>query len=70
MTSKRDIMTPDRVPEAHCIVGHKQRAYECPGCTAARGTPCDLDHWRWYRTRTSSKRIRAAVTAIIAERTL
>jgi hypothetical protein len=63
-------MTPDRVAEAHCIVGHKQRAYECPGCTEARGTPCDLDHWRWYRTRTSSKRIRDAVTAVIAKRAL
>ena len=52
-----------------CIVGHRAHSYECPGCAEANGRPQDLEAWRWYRGRTSSKRIRAAVTAVIAERT-
>jgi hypothetical protein len=45
-----------------CVLGHTQRAQECPSCgEAATGKKATLEHWRWYRTRTSSARIRALV---------
>lgn len=45
-----------------CELGHTQRAHECPACgEAVTGDPASLEHWRWYRGRTSSKRIKALV---------
>ncbi len=51
-----------------CSLGHTQQAHECPACgEAATGVKASLEHWRWYRSRTSSKRIKAAVDAFLAE---
>lgn len=44
-----------------CALGHTTKAMECPSCS---GTD-DLEHWKWYKTRTSSKRVRALVQAHI-----
>jgi len=47
---------------AVCALGHTSRAYECPACSEAlTGAKCPIEHWRWYRSRTGSKRIRDAV---------
>lgn len=58
-----------RMRNVGCILGHRQRAYECPACgEEATGEAATLEHWRWYRGRTSSKRIKAAIDAILAAR--
>ena len=46
-----------------CWLGHSYRAYECPACgeLAVPGTVATEEHWRWYRGRTSSKRIKALI---------
>lgn len=47
---------------AACVLGHTQRAYECPSCgEAATGEKASLEHWRWYRGRTSSKHVKALI---------
>lgn len=47
-----------------CYLGHTSRAYECPACgETVTGKKATLEHWRWYRKRTSSKRIKAAIDA-------
>ena len=52
-----------------CALGHTQRAYECPACgQAATGQTASLEHWRWYRGRTSSKRIKAAIDEHLREK--
>lgn len=49
-----------------CELGHSQRAHECPACgQASTGQTASLEHWRWYKGRTSSKRIKALVDARI-----
>jgi hypothetical protein len=48
--------------QRRCILGHSQRAYECPSCgEAATGEVAPLEHWRWYRTRTSSVKVKARI---------
>ena len=51
-----------------CHLGHTRRAMECPACgeMAVPGWTAKLEHWRWYRGRTSSKRVRALVDAHLA----
>lgn len=45
-----------------CVLGHTRRAMECPACgEAATGEAASDEHWRWYRSRTSSKRIKALI---------
>lgn len=46
-----------------CELGHTQRSYERPACGEAHtiGEKASLEHWRWYRGRTSSKRIKALI---------
>lgn len=52
-----------------CALGHTQKAYECPACCeAATGQQAPPEHWRWYRGRTSSKRIKALVDEAIKAR--
>lgn len=52
-----------------CIVGHRQRAYECPACAETAGAePQPYGAWEWYWTRTASTRVRAAVAAEIERR--
>lgn len=47
---------------AFCSLGHTAIAYECPACAEAKtGKPVSIEHWRWYRNRTMSKRIKALV---------
>lgn len=47
---------------ARCILGHTRRAYECPSCgEAVTGQVASLEHWRWYRGRTSSKKVKALI---------
>lgn len=46
---------------AVCALGHTRKAMECPACSGST----DLAHWRWYKSRTSSKRIRAGVQAYL-----
>jgi hypothetical protein len=51
-----------------CALGHTRRAYECPACgELVTGEAASLEHWRWYRDRTSSKRIRALIDERLAE---
>lgn len=50
-----------------CVLGHTQHAYECPSCgEVATGNKAPLEHWRWYRSRTSSKRVKALIDVYIA----
>lgn len=52
-----------------CVLGHTQRAMECPACGEAfTGLTAKPEHWRWYRERTSSKRIKAALDQLLALR--
>lgn len=51
---------------AVCSLGHTQKAYECPACAEAAGETPLLEHWRWYRGRTSSKRIKALINQRLA----
>lgn len=44
-----------------CELGHHVKAMECPACSGTE----DLAHWRWYKGRTSSKRIKPLVQAHI-----
>jgi hypothetical protein len=53
---------------AYCALGHARIAYECPACTEAHsGNVAPIENWKWYRNRTSSKRIRALVDDYIKE---
>lgn len=48
--------------ETRCWLGHTWRSYECPACgELATGNVATEEHWRWYRTRTSSKRIKGLI---------
>ena len=39
---------------------------ECPACgEALTGKKASLEHWRWYRGRTSSKAIRDGIDAYL-----
>lgn len=50
-----------------CVLGHTKRAMECPSCgEAATGEKATVEHWRWYRTRTSSKRIKDLIDKHLA----
>ncbi len=49
-----------------CRVGHVTLAMECPGCAEARGYETTVEMWRWYRTRTSSRAVKDAITAHLA----
>jgi hypothetical protein len=40
-----------------CVLGHTRQAMECPACAEEAGDVPSLEHWRWYRNRTSSKRV-------------
>ena len=54
-----------------CALGHKSKAMECPACCEASSVineKMPLEHWRWYRGRTSSKRIKALVSEEIGRR--
>lgn len=45
-----------------CILGHRQTSLECPACSEALGLgQRPVEHWRWFRTRTSSKRIKGLI---------
>ena len=46
---------------AACSLGHTHQAMECPACAEAKGETTSVEWWRWYRGRTSSKRIKALV---------
>lgn len=54
--------------DAFCFLGHTRQAMECPACGEAAhpGKVAKIEHWRWYRSRTSSKRIRAAIDEHLA----
>jgi hypothetical protein len=49
--------TGEQSAATRCELGHTQKAMECPACSGSD----DLAHWRWYRSRTSSKRIKALI---------
>lgn len=52
-----------------CRLGHRQRSYECPGCSEALGLgEAPVEHWRWFRGRTSSKRVKAAIDEYLKRR--
>lgn len=52
-----------------CALGHTRLAYECPACSEAKdGKPASEEHWRWYRSRTSSKRIKERIDSRAAAR--
>ena len=60
---------PKQRSEVVCRLGHRQQSMECPACSEARGLgEMTIEHWRWFRTRTSSKRIKAAIDQHLAER--
>lgn len=42
---------------AACFLGHTQKAKECPACSGST----DPEWWKWYRGRTMSKAIKAAI---------
>lgn len=45
-----------------CMLGHKRRSYECPACAEAGGADSQTEEaWRWFRKRTSSKRIKSLI---------
>jgi len=54
--------------EPFCFLGHLRQAMECPACgeAAQPGWKAKPEHWKWYRGRTSSKRIKAALDAYFA----
>jgi hypothetical protein len=52
-----------------CALGHKSHSYECPACAEERGATTTLERWRWFRTRTSSKRIRGEIDDRLADAT-
>ena len=58
-----------RMRNVVCALGHTSRAMECPACGEAARETAPPEHWRWYRGRTSSKRIREAVDVILRIRT-
>lgn len=54
---------------ALCSLGHTQRSYECPACgEAATGQTATDEHWRWYRGRTSSKRVKVLIDEHLKEK--
>jgi len=54
-----------------CSLGHTRRSFECPACAETHdGSPTTVDWWKWFRGRTSSKRIRALVVAEIERRSV
>ena len=54
---------------SNCVLGHTRRAYECPSCgeVATPGVKATLEHWRWYRGRTSSPRVKALIDEHLKE---
>lgn len=52
--------------EEGCVLGHRRKAMECPGCAEANGSEASPAWWRWYRSRTSSKQVKAAIDARLA----
>lgn len=49
---------------AVCVLGHKRKSFECPACATQ---PMERRAWHWYRSRTSSKRVKDALAAILRE---
>jgi hypothetical protein len=44
------------------MLGHLRRSMECPACAELSGAEKQPEEtWRWFRTRTSSKRIKARI---------
>lgn len=47
-----------------CELGHTQKAMECPSCSGS----LDSAWWKWYRSRTSSKNVKAAIDRLMKAR--
>lgn len=64
------IARKNRYPEEQdgmtCRLGHRQHSYECPACAEAKGHATTVQQWRWFRGRTSSKRIKGLIDEHLA----
>lgn len=52
-----------------CVLGHKRQAMECPACSEARGRgEMPVEHWKWYRGRTSSITTKGRIDRVVQDR--
>jgi hypothetical protein len=58
---EREGWIPDEAPSGDtvegCSLGHTRKAMECPSCSGST----DPAWWRWYRGRTQSAKVKAAI---------